>query len=105
MVAAWFAINPVVFRKPANDRAWPTRAMFGEELWLIDRPRDAGLAVNAAASAAGLAAVIAAGRHRLVPATVATVAQMVLLLVYWELMTRYFDRHQQGTLASRESAK
>jgi hypothetical protein len=104
-VAAWFAVNPVLFPKPAHDRAWPTRAMLGEELWIIDRPRDAGLGVNAAATAAGLAAAVAAGRHRLVPAMVASAAQMALLLVYWELMARYFDRRRQETSSARESAK
>lgn len=62
--------------------------------------RDAALGVNAAASAAGAIALLAARRHRLVPAATATAAQMTLLLVYWELMARYFDRHQQSVSSS-----
>jgi hypothetical protein len=96
IVALWFAINPVVFPKPAHDRAWATRAMLGEEQWLVDRPKDAGLGVNAVASAAGVAAVVAARRRQLMPAAVATAAQMALLLVYWELMARYLDRQQES---------
>jgi hypothetical protein len=99
VVAAWFAVNPVVFPKPADERAWATRAMLGEELWLVDHPRDAGLGVNVAASAAGVVAVAAARRRRLVPAAAATAAEMALLLVYWELMARYFDRRQQALSA------
>jgi hypothetical protein len=98
-VAAWFAINPVVFPEPADDRAWASRAMLGEELWLVDRPRDIGLLVNAAASAAGVAGVVAARRRRLLPAAAASAAQMALLLVYWELMARYFDRHRHASVA------
>lgn len=95
-VAAWFAVNPVIFPEPADRRAWATRAVLGEELWILDRPKDAALAVNAIASAAGVAAFVAARRRRAVPAATATAAQMALLLVYWELMARYLDRHQQG---------
>jgi hypothetical protein len=105
VVATWFAINPVIFPKPADERAWATRAMLGEELWLIDRPRDAGLGVNAAASAAGVIAVVAARRRRPVPAAAATTAQMALLLVYWELMARYFDRHQQAGRSACEPVR
>ena len=100
VVAAWFAVNPVVFPKPADHRAWSSRAVLGEELWISNRPRDAALGVNAAASAAGVIALLAARRHRLVPAATATAAQMALLLVYWELMARYFDRHQQSVSSS-----
>lgn len=94
-VGAWFALNPVIFPKPADHRAWASRAMLGEELWLTDRPVDASLGVNAAAAAAGVMAVIAARSRQMAPAAAATAAQMMLLLVYWELMVRYLDRHQR----------
>ncbi|GAA3739756.1 hypothetical protein HDA32_002736 [Spinactinospora alkalitolerans] len=100
IVAAWFAVNPVVFAEPADDRAWASRAMLGEEQWLIDRPRDAALGVNAAVTAAGVVAVVAARRRRPVPAGAATAASMALLLVYWELMARYYGRHRQQQSAS-----
>ncbi len=48
--------------------------------------------VSAVTSAAALGAVIAARRHRLLPAAVATAVQMALTLVYWEQMVRYFER-------------
>lgn len=74
---------------------WATRAMLGEEQWIVDRPKDAALDVNAAASVAGVAAVVAASRRRPAAAAVATAAEMALLLVYWELMARYFDRRKR----------
>jgi hypothetical protein len=95
LVGAWMAVNPVVFGKPAHERAWSTRAMLGEEKWISERPMDAAMAVNAAATAAGIGAMIAARQRRAVPAAVATAASMALLLVYWELMARYHDRHGQ----------
>ena len=67
--------------------------MLGEELWITHRPRDAAMVVSAVTSAVALSAVIAALRHRLIPAAVATAVQMALTLVYWEQMARYFD-HQ-----------
>ena len=105
LVAAWFAINPVVFPEPDGGGAWSTRAMLGGGLCLVDRPRDAGWGVNIAAVAAGLAAVVAARRHRVVPAVVAAAAQMALLFVYWELMVRVFDRRTQEETASGERAR
>ncbi len=95
MIALWFAVNPFVFGKPAHERAWSTRAMLGEELWISRRPRDAATLVSAVTSAAALSAVVAARRHRLVPAAIATAMQMALTLVYWEQMVRYFDRQPQ----------
>jgi hypothetical protein len=94
LVGAWMAINPVVFGKPAHERAWSTRAILGEERWIEQRPMDAAMAVDVAATAAGATAMIAARRHRAVPAATATAAQMGLLMAYWELMARYHDRNQ-----------
>jgi hypothetical protein len=96
LIAVWLAVNPFVFDKPRHHRAWSTRAMLGEELWISRRPRDAAMAVSAVTFAAPLTAVIAARRHRLVPAAIATAVQMALTLVYWELMVRYFDRQLQA---------
>lgn len=93
LIGAWMVLNPVVFGKPAHDRAWSTRAILGEEKWISDRPKDAALVVDAAASAAGLAAMVAARRHRALPAAVATALEMGLLMVFWELMARYYERH------------
>jgi hypothetical protein len=53
------------------------------------------MAVSAVTSAASLTAVIAARRHRLGPAAIATLVQMTLTLVYWEQMVRYFERETQ----------
>ena len=91
----WFAVNPFVFGKPAHERAWSTRAMLGEELWISRRPRDAALLVSAVTSAVALTAVIAARRRRPLPAAFATAVQMALTLVYWQQMVRYFDRRPQ----------
>jgi uncharacterized protein (DUF2062 family) len=94
-ITLWFAVNPVVFGKPAHERAWSTRAMLGEELWVSRRPRDAAMLVSAVTSASALGAVVAARRHRLGPAAFATAVQMALTLVYWEQMVRYLDRQPQ----------
>jgi hypothetical protein len=94
-IALWLAVNPFVFGKPAQHRAWSTRAMLGEELWISRRPRDAAMVVSAAASTAALVAVVAARRRRALAAAIATAAQMALTLVYWRQMVRYFERSPQ----------
>jgi hypothetical protein len=93
LVGVWMAVNPVVFGKPAHERAWATRAILGEEQWIAERPIDAAMAVDVAATVAGVLAVVAARRHRAMPAAAATAVEMGLLMAYWELMARYHDRH------------
>jgi uncharacterized protein (DUF2062 family) len=95
LIGLWLALNPFVFGKPGNERAWSTRAMLGEELWISRRPRDAAMFVSAVTSAVGLGAVVAARRHRLRPAVILSAMQMALTLVYWEQMVRYFGRRPQ----------
>jgi hypothetical protein len=94
-LALWFAVNPFVFGKPAQQRAWSTRAMLGEELWISRRPRDPAIVVSGLTSAAAVVAVVAARRHRLLPAAIATALQMSLTLIYWEQMVRYLERDPQ----------
>jgi len=94
LVAGWLAVNPVLFPKPAHDRAWATRAMLGEERWLLDRPRDASMVISAVTSAVSVLALVAARRHHLRTAVIATGVQMALTLVYWEMMARAFDRRR-----------
>jgi hypothetical protein len=95
LIALWLAVNPFVFGRQAHERAWSTRAMLGEELWISRRPRDVAMLVSAVTSAAALCALVAARRHRLLPAVIATAVQMALTLVYWWQMVRYFDRRPQ----------
>lgn len=96
IIGAWMAANPVIFPRPADEHAWSTRVVLGEEQWITDRPRDTAMAVNAAATLAGVTALVAARRHRAAPAAGATAVVMALLLVYWRLMARYHDQHRRA---------
>ncbi|SFQ17659.1 hypothetical protein SAMN05421810_10550 [Amycolatopsis arida] len=98
-VALWMVANAVVFPKPADDSAWATRAMLGEERWIVERPRDTAMAVNAASSMALLAALIAARRRRALPAAGATAVSMGLTMVYWKLMV---DSYEASEVAAAE---
>lgn len=93
-IGLWFAVNPVIFPKPLDDRNWATRAMLGEEAWITNRPKDSATVVSAVASAAAITAVVAARRHRLGLTAAATGVQMTLTLVYWQQMVRYLDRQR-----------
>ena len=79
------------FSKPKHERAWATRAVLGEEMWLVERPRDAALAVNAGGTAFLAAALVAARKRTLVPAVAATAGAMALIMVYWKQMADYDD--------------
>jgi hypothetical protein len=93
LVGVWMAVNPVVFNKPAHERAWATRAILGEEQWIAERPMDTAMAVDVAATASVLVALVAAHRRRPVPAAAAMALAMGLLMAYWELMARDYDRN------------
>jgi len=95
LLVGWLAVNPFVFGKPPHERAWATRAMLGEELWISRRPRDAAMVVSVLTSVISVVAMIAARRRRLRPAAVATAAQMALTMVYWQQMVRYYDHRQE----------
>ncbi|MQA08181.1 MAG: hypothetical protein GEU98_06430 [Pseudonocardiaceae bacterium] len=95
-VAAWMLANPVIFPPPADDRSFATKAILGEEMWIERRPKDTAMAVNMAASAAGVAAAIAARKRRALPATAATATQIALLLVYWRMMNEYYEKHRDS---------
>lgn len=94
LVAVWFAVNPVMFPKPSDERAWSTRAMLGEEIWITERPRDAALVTNAVASAAGTVAFLSARKRLFWPTATAVAVQMALTLVYWEQMARFYAARQ-----------
>ena len=93
-VGVWFAVNPVLFPAPADLSAWSTRAMLGEEQWIIARPRDRALVLSAITTAATVAALVNARRRRLLPTVIATAVAMALTLGYWEMMVRYLDRRR-----------
>lgn len=92
LLAAWLAINPFVFGKPQHHRAWATRAMLGEELWISRRPRDSAMVVSVATSAAAAVGVVAARRRQVRPAVIAVAVQMALTMLYWQQMVRYLAR-------------
>ena len=92
LVGVWMAVNPIVFGKPAHERAWATWAVLGEEQWIEDRPMDARDGGHGGpTSLAGVAAMIAARKRRAARAAVSMATLMALLLWYWELMARYHD--------------
>ena len=57
VVVVWLIVNPIMFREPKNDKAWATRAMLGEEMWIAERPLDRAMALGVGATAFGLGGV------------------------------------------------
>jgi hypothetical protein len=94
IVATWFALNPVIFPTVSNERPWATRAMLGEELWISRRPRDSATALSVVTSLVAVVALVAAHRHRVIPAAAAVAIQMALTLLYWRQMVRYLENHR-----------
>lgn len=55
---------------------------------------DRVMAVNAAASAFGIGGVVGALKRQPLATALCTVAEIALLLVYWELMSEYYEEHR-----------
>lgn len=90
LVAAWFAVNPVVFPPPRDESAYATRAILGEERWL-EHPVTGALAIDCLSTAALVVAIDSARRRRPWQMTIATIAAMGSLQWYWREMARYYD--------------
>jgi hypothetical protein len=80
IVGVWLIANPIVFPEPKDDKAWATRAMLGEEMWIAERALDRAMALSVGATAFGLGGVWGAYKRRLLPTAVCTVGQVGLLL-------------------------
>jgi hypothetical protein len=94
IVVVWLIVNPIMFREPNNDKAWATRAMLGEEMWITKRPLDGAMALSVGATAFGLGGVWGAYKRRLLQTALCTVGQVALLLAYWREMVNYYERHR-----------
>jgi hypothetical protein len=94
IVLVWLIANPIVFPEPKDDKAWATRAMLGEEMWIAKRPLDRAMALSVGATAFNLGGVWGAYKRRLLPTVVCTVGQVGLLLAYWREMVLYYERHR-----------
>src|SRR3712207_3163901 len=57
ILGVWLIANPVVFPEPKDDKAWATRAMLGEEMWIAERPLDRAMALSVGAAAFNLGGV------------------------------------------------
>lgn len=87
------AVNPLLFSPPADDRAWATRVVRGERVWL-----DRGLRSSRPETAfAVLAAPVylytlgAAAARRPVRTALGTVVSVVVMLAFFDRMVRLYE--------------
>ena len=92
-IGAWLIINPILTPPPVDDSAWATRAVLGEERWLVDHPRDRIAAVNAANAVTLLATIVPAQRKNKPLTFLGVAASMALTLVSWNLYAHYYAQH------------
>ena len=95
LVAAWFAINPVMTPEPEHQERFATRAMLGEEIWAADPRSDAVLvALNAVGAFCLAAGVRGAWHRRAAAAGLGTAGSMVLTMLCWRRYAAIYDADQ-----------
>ena len=97
-VAAWMIINPIITPPVTDDRAFATRAILGEELWIADpiERRDI-IALNAVGAACLSVAGITAWQRRPRATAIALTASMAATLVTWRSYADVYDSSGVGS--------
>lgn len=86
-------LNPVAFPPPTDDRAWMTRGVLGERVWLRHGPRPRWVsALNALSGVPFLYALVAAYRRQPGRAAVAATLAGALKLAFVAWCVRLYDR-------------
>ena len=93
-VAAWFAVNPMLFPEPKSDESWATRGVLGEELWTSEGPRDLSTLLTSTSGAFGLGGLLSAYERRFWPMLFCASTSLLLKLWYIDRMTAYYEKHR-----------
>jgi uncharacterized protein DUF6653 len=96
-VAAWFAVNPVLFSEPEGDESWATRGVLGEELWTAKRPWDLSTVLTGASASFFAGGLWSAYRRRFWPTMFFASTAFLLKLWYIDRMVSYYEQHRNET--------
>jgi hypothetical protein len=94
-VAAWFAINPVLFPEPEDDSSWATRGVLGEKLWTAERPRDLLMLLGTVSAVLGAGGLLFAYKRRFWPMMLCASAAFPLLLWRIDRYAVYYEQHRR----------
>ena len=91
------AVNPLLFSPPADDEAWTTRVVLGEQVWLEQGLRSSltNLVFMTLAAPIHLYNLRAAAKRSPVRTVLSTAISMVLILVFFEQMARLYEHREQ----------
>jgi hypothetical protein len=104
-VAAWFALNPVLFPEPESDESWATHGVLGEELWMAERPRDLSTMLTSASAAFFAGGLLAAYKRRFWPIMFFGGTAFLLKLWYIDRMTFYYEQHRDEAQDEADGGK
>jgi hypothetical protein len=91
-VLLFVPLNPLLFRPPSDDRAWATRVVLGEQVWLDRGVLPSREAAMAAGSAPVYLATFGAALRKSRWGTVGgSVLSMALMLLFFARMVRLYD--------------
>jgi Family of unknown function (DUF6653) len=103
-VAAWFAVNPMLFPEPESDESWATRVVLGEELWMAKRLRDLSTALTGASAAFFAGGLWSSYKRRFWPTMFFGGTAFLLKLWYIDRMTFYYERHRDEAQDEADSS-
>ena len=94
----WMIINPIITPPVTDDRAFATRAILGEELWIADpiERRDI-IALNAVSATCLSVAGITAWQRRPLAMAIALTASMAAILMTWRSYADVYDSSEVGS--------
>lgn len=106
-IAVWLAVNPIIFPPPRHNRAWMTRAILGERVWVNGLKRqiragsipvdDAALWFSVIQTVLLDISLYAAWRKRAAVMALSNVGAVAFNLWYLDRMARLYDEHQGGS--------
>lgn len=99
------ALNPFLFRAPVNDRAWATRVVLGEQVWLHRGLRRSRATVLALLSTpVFLVTIASAARQRRRTTIAGAIASIALMMLFFRAMVRLYEESAPPSVQDNQGA-
>ena len=95
IAAVWFALNPIIFPAPKNNKAWSTRGVLGERIWSQNIKMNADTLILALSLISTVIGIVFALQQDFWPMFAFGAIGVLAQLWYFDRMHFLYDRHQR----------